>query len=370
MKKVFVLGVVLISAFALKASGQFMDPPEMDDQNRVTFKVKAPDAHEVKVINQSDEMAMGASEYLLTKGEDDIWSVTTNPCRPGFHYYKLSIDGFECADPQSQMYFGWAKWSSGLEVPGKDIEFYLPQNNPKGEVVIHWYQSKVTGKTRRCLVYTPPGYDKDQKRRYPVLYLQHGSGESELAWTMQGKVNFILDNLIAKGKATPMIIVMDNGYARPEGSEISNSWSRGENNFEQMMLEDLIPEIDGSFRTITTRESRAIAGLSMGAGQAQRIGFGNLDVFASIGGFSGGVRNFDVNTSYSGIFKDKEKFNKKVNLYWFGCGDLDRSYEGAKSLDEKLSEHGINHVWHEMHGSHEWQVWRHHIYEFAQKVFK
>jgi hypothetical protein len=127
-----------------------------------------------------------------------------------------------------------------------------------------------------------------------------------------GKVNFILDNLIAKGKATPMIIVMDNGYARPEGSEISNSWSRGENNFEQMMLEDLIPEIDGSFRTIATRESRAIAGLSMGTGQAQRIGFGNLDVFASIGGFSGGSRNFDINTSYSGIFKDKEKFNKRL----------------------------------------------------------
>ncbi len=369
-KNVFILGVFLMSALAFEAHGQLMDPPKIDDQNRVTFTVKAPNAKEVKVINQSDEMAMGAAEYLLTKGDDGVWSVTTHPCRPGFHYYKLSIDGFECADPQSQMYFGWAKWSSGLEVPGKGLDFYLPQDNPHGEVHIHWYPSKVTGKTRKCLVYTPPGYHKDQKQRYPVLYLQHGSGESELGWTMQGKVNFILDNLIAEGKASPMIIVMDNGYARPPGSEVNNSYSRGENLFEQMMLEDLIPEIDKSFRTKASRESRAIAGLSMGAGQAQRIGFGNLDVFASIGAFSGGSRNFDINTSYSGVFKDVARFNKTVDLYWFGCGDLDRAYAGAKSLDNQLTEHGIDHVWHEMQGSHEWQVWRYHIHDFAQKVFK
>jgi len=370
MKKIFsFFSALLFCMLMFNTSAQYMDDPEIDDQNRVTFRVNAPNARVVKVVSWTDEEAMGAMEYTLNQGEDSIWTVTTNPCRPGFHYYHLDIDGFLCADPNSQVYFGWAKWSSGLEVPGEGLDFYLPRDTPRGQVITHWYNSKITGKLRKCLVYTPPDYNEDINRRYPVIYLQHGSGESQLGWTMQGKVNFIMDNLIAKGKAKPMLIVMDNGYARPPESTINNSWQRGESRFEQNMLEDLIPEIDSKFRTIPERESRAVAGLSMGAGQAQRVGFGNLETFASIGAFSGGSRNFNVNTSYSGVFKDADEFNSKVKLYWIGCGNLDGAYEGAKNLHNKLNEHGIRHVFHEMHGSHEWQVWRHHIYEFAQKVF-
>ncbi|MDD2380135.1 MAG: alpha/beta hydrolase-fold protein [Mariniphaga sp.] len=371
MKKIILtISACFFLVFHQESAAQLMREPEIDDQNRATFTVNAPNAKEVKVINQSDEMAMGAAEYSLTRGENGIWTVTTKPCRPGLHYYKLSIDGFECADPQSQMYFGWARWSSCLEVPDKNISFYLPKNNPTGDVIIHWYHSKVTGNTRKCLIYTPPGYRHEMNKRYPVLYLQHGSGESELGWTMQGKVNFIMDNLIAEGKAVPMIIVMDNGYAPAPDAEDKNRPAGNSNKFEELVLQDLIPEIDANYRTLSARESRAIAGLSMGAGQAQRIGFGNLDVFASIGAFSGGSRNFDPNTSYSGVFKDAKKFNETVKLYWFGCGTLDRAYEGARSLHNELSKHGIQHVWHEMHGSHEWQVWRHHIHEFAQQLFK
>ncbi len=365
----FIITILFIGQ-SLKISAQLMADPVIDDQNRVTFTVNAPNAKEVKVINQSDEEAMGAAEYNLTKGAHGVWTVVTNPCRPGLHYYKLSIDGFECADPKSQLYFGWGRWSSCLEVLDKTKTFYLPKDNPKGEINTHWFNSKVTGTTRKCLIYTPPGYDKNFQKRYPVLYLQHGAGESELGWTMQGKVNFIMDNLIAEGKATPMIIVMNNGYA-PSPIAEDASRPRGENNkFDELLLKEVIPEIDANYRTIASRESRAIAGLSMGAGQAQLIGFGNLHVFASVGAFSGGSRNFDVNTSYSGVFKSADEFNKTVKLYWFGSGDLDRAYEGGKSLHEKLSDNGIKHVWHEMHGSHEWQVWRHHIYEFAQKLFK
>ncbi|MFW6277364.1 MAG: alpha/beta hydrolase, partial [Prolixibacteraceae bacterium] len=266
--------------------------------------------------------------------------------------------------------FGWGRWSSCLEVPDKNKTFYLPKDVPKGNVVYHWYYSNETESTRKCLVYTPPGYETETTKKYPVLYLQHGAGESELGWTMQGKVNFILDNLIAEGKATPMLIVMDNGYA-PAPDASSKSRPRGEENrFEELLLNDLIPEIESHFRTLADRESRAIAGLSMGAGQAQRIGFGNPERFASVGAFSGGSRNFDVNSSYSGIFKDAGKFNDTYKLFWFGCGNLDRAYEGAKNLHEKLTEHNIRHTWHEMNGSHEWQVWRHHIYEFAQQVFQ
>ena len=371
MKRNLIILTALLFGCQLIAKAQLMNEPEIDDQHRATFTVNAPNATEVKVINQSDDEAMGASEYSLKKGEDGIWTVTTNPCRPGLHYYQLSIDGFNCADPRSQLYFGWGRWSSCLEVPDKHLTFYLPKDAPRGDVSIHWYKSKVTGTTRKCLVYTPPGYSKDCEKRYPVLYLQHGAGESELGWTMQGKVNFIMDNLIAEGEARPMIIVMDNGYAPAPDAENKARPRGGNNAFEEMVLNDLIPEIDANYRTIASRESRAIAGLSMGAGQAQRIGFAHLDVFSSIGAFSGGIRNFDANTSYAGIFKDADQFNKKVNLYWFGAGDLDtRAYEGGKNLHSQLNELGIHHVWFEMHGSHEWQVWRHCIYMFAQELFK
>lgn len=370
MKKNLFILTALLFGYQLITDAQLMNEPEVDDQNRATFTVNAPNAREVKVINQSDEEAMGAAEYSLKKGEDGIWKVTTNPCRPGLHYYKLSIDGFECADPGSQLYFGWGMWSSCLEVPDKNKTFYLPKDTPKGDVNIHWYKSKVTGTTRKCLIYTPPGYRKDYEKRYPVLYLQHGAGESELGWTMQGKVNFIMDNLIAEGKAKPMIIVIDNGYAPAPDAENKARPGGGDNEFENMVLNDLIPEIDANYRTIVSRESRAIAGLSMGSGQAQRIGFAHLDLFSSIGAFSGGVRNFDVNSTFSGVFKDADQFNKKVKLYWIGYGELDNAYENGKNLHNQLTELGINHVWFEMHGSHEWQVWRHSIYEFAQKLFR
>lgn len=362
------ISLTITSAFEVKA--QLMKEPEVDNQNRVTFTVYAPNAKEVKVVNQSDEMALGAAEYNLTKGKDDTWTVTTKPCRPGLHYYNLSIDGFECADPNSQLYFGWARWSSCVEIADKRSTFYLPKDTPKGDIIVHWYQSKVTGNTRKCLIYTPPCYRDKNNKRYPVLYLQHGSGESELAWTMQGKVNFILDNLIAESKAVPMIIVMDNGYAPAPYATNKYRPSGDENKFEELLLRDLIPEIDSKYRTIDSRESRGLAGLSMGAGQAQRIGFNNLDVFATIGAFSGGMRTFDIDNTYSGVFKNSKLFNDKVKLYWIGCGNLDTAFENLKKFHNSLTDHGINHIWHEMDGSHEWQVWRNHIYEFAQKIFK
>lgn len=370
MKKFLrLLGICLLLATVPEVSAQIMNEPEIDEQNRVIFTVEAPNAKVVKVINLSDEKALGAAEYSLSKGDDGIWMVRTNPCRPGLHYYKLSIDGFECADPNSALYYGWARWSSCIEIPDKDLDFYLPHDTPKGNVLIHWYWSDVTQKTRKCLVYTPPGYSLNSEQRYPVLYLQHGSGESELGWTMQGKVNFIMDNLIAEGKATPMIIVMDNGYAPLPEAENQSNPRGGENGFEEMLLNDLIPEIDGSFRTLTSRESRALAGLSMGAGQAQRIGFSNLDVFASIGAFSGGMRNFDIETAYSGLFSDAKQFNDKVKLYWFGAGDLERAHVSGAKLHELFEEYGLKHHWFVTHGSHEWQVWRHHMHDFAQKLF-
>jgi enterochelin esterase-like enzyme len=347
-----------------------MNPPEIDTENRVTFRVYAPKAREVKVINLSDEMAMGAAEYNLSKGDDGIWWMRTNPCRPGYHYYQLYIDGFKGADPESQAYFGWGRWTSGLEIPSPTITFYQPKNNPKGDVSIHWYFSDITQAMRKCLVYTPPSYRKDISKRYPVLYLQHGAGESELGWTMQGKMNFILDNLLAEGKAKEMIVVMDNGYAASPHAENKARPSRDDNLFEEVVIKELIPEIDGNFRTLTSRNSRAIAGLSMGAGQAMRIGLGHLELFSAVGAFSGGVRNFNQETSFSGVFRNLQKLNEDLKLFWIGCGFLDGSFENIQQFHKDLTDLGVNHVWYEMDGSHEWQVWRHHLYEFAQRVFK
>ncbi|MFC2123611.1 alpha/beta hydrolase-fold protein [Bacteroidota bacterium] len=369
-RRIFSPACLIAVCFITATHAQLMRGREIHEDRTVTFRIKAPDAKEVKVINKSDEAALGAAEYTLVKGVDGIWSVTTNPCRPGFHYYFISIDGYEFSDPESQAYFGWGRWSSGLEIPDDNLDFYSQKDVPHGEVRYHWYQSETTGKLRKCLIYTPPGYDNDVEKRYPVLFLQHGAGESELGWTMQGKVNIILDNLIAEKKAAPMIIVMDNGYAAAPGSENSHRPRGEDNRFTDLVLNELVPMIDENYRTITDRENRAIAGLSMGSGQAMRIGMTNTDMFASVGAFSGGMRRVDINTSFNGVFKDPEKFNKEMNLFWFGCGELDRGFESASAAHKVFEKAGINHVWYPGPGSHEWQVWRHHVYEFAQLLFK
>lgn len=363
------IAIIGMTSVVSRASGQLMRGHEIDDQRRATFRVSAPDASEVKVISLTDEGAMGAQEYTLTKGNRGEWTVTTQPCRPGFHYYELMIDGARVADPRSPMYFGWGKWTSGLEVPEEGPSFYQPSDVPHGEIRVHWYHSQVTGRLRKCLVYVPPGYESSGLQ-YPVLYLQHGAGESELGWTMQGRANFILDNLIAAGKAQPMLIVMDNGYAARSGAE--NPWrpSGEDNAFAELVLQELIPAIEQSFRTPADRKHRAIAGLSMGAGQALSIGLGNPDKFVAVGAFSGGGRRFDMDQSYGGIFRDAEAFQRRGMLLWIGCGELDRGYPGLKAMHGALQQQGIEHVWYSGPGSHEWQVWRRHLYEFAQQIFQ
>jgi enterochelin esterase family protein len=269
-------------------------------------------------------------------------------------------------DPASETYFGWAKQTSGLEVPDPALDFYnVKEDVPRGEVRIRWYRSKVTGADRRIYIYTPPGYD-DGKARYPVLYLQHGSGESERGWTSQGRANFILDNLIAAKKARPMIIVMESGYASKPGEEDQ----RGNAAFSDVVANDLVPLIDSTYRTIAKRESRAIAGLSMGGGQAIRTGLAHLDLFGSIGIFSGAVRDFDAQTSFDGFFAKPDEANRKLKLLWIGCGTEDGLIASARKMHGTLEKSGIKHQWWEGAGSHEWQVWRKHLHEFAQQVFQ
>jgi enterochelin esterase-like enzyme len=262
---------------------------------------------------------------------------------------------------------------------------------PHGEVRERWYYSKTTQAWRRIFVYTPPGYDTDRETRYPVLYLQHGAGEDERGWPNQGRVGFILDNVIAERKAKPMLVVMEQGYARRPGDAAPSpprpaapgqnrpafrDFSRLFAAFEEVMVNDLIPMIDATYRTIPDREHRAMAGLSMGGMQTFQIGLKHLDLFAHLGGFSGagggfGGAPFDPKTAHKGVLADAGAFNKKVRLVWLGVGtDEGRMYEGIKSYHEALDKAGIKHVYYESPGTaHEWQTWRRCLHEFAPLLF-
>jgi enterochelin esterase-like enzyme len=359
--------------------------PRVNEDSSIEFRLKAPDATKVSV-------KVGAAPSVdMAKGEDGMWKVTTPPVVPGFHYYYLTIDGVTVDDPAGRTFYGVGKDSTGIEVPEKGADYYHVQDVPHGDVREHWYYSKTTEIWRRCFVYTPPGYDTNLKTHYPVLYLQHGAGEDETGWIRQGHANFILDNLIAVGNAKPMIIVMDNGYAQrpgpvspqlpaapgtPEALARMHAMTAA---FEDVMIKDLIPMIDKTYRTIPDRDHRAMAGLSMGGMQTFQITMSNLDTFSYIGGFSGagagfvfGGNKLDPRTAYNGVLSDSAAFNKRVHLVWLGVGtaEPERMHTGLVSFNEFLQQAGIKHVFYESPGTaHEWQTWRRDLNLFAPLLF-
>jgi enterochelin esterase family protein len=312
---------------------------------------------------------------------DGTWTVTTPPAVPGFHYYWLFVDGVAVNDPGSETFFGYGRQTSGVEVPEKGIDFYDAKDVPHGEVRAFWYHSKVTGKLRRAFVYTPPDYDGAARTRYPVLYLQHGAGEDERGWTIQGRANFILDNLIATKKAVPMIVVMDNGYAEmPAQSDapVSSGSRSGAplfdfRSFEQVVIGELIPKVDATYRTLADKEHRALSGLSMGGMQALQIGLSHLDQFGYLGSFSGPpLGGFNVTTSYNGAFRDPAAFNQRARLLWIGAGTAeDRFAASIQSMHRALDQAGVKHVVFESQGtSHEWQTWRRSLHDFLPRLFR
>jgi enterochelin esterase-like enzyme len=327
----------------------------------------------VQVIPGGNDNGLGKGPYEMVRDEKGVWTVTTPPAIPGFHYYWLRVDGFASNDPSSRTFFGWSKECSGIEVPDKTQDFYDVKDVPHGELRVRWYYSRVTASWRRAIVYTPPNYDRGSDTRYPVLYLQHGMGESERGWTEQGRANFILDNLLADKKAQPMVIVMENGMNAAKPGTPPTATHRQNEAFEEVVVNDLIPMIDAAYRTIPDKEHRAIAGLSMGAGQAVQIGLSHTDRFSYIGSFSGiGIRNFDPKTSYGGVFSDPAAFNRNVRVLWFGAGTAEASWAtSGKVLVETMNKAGIEAVWFEVPGtSHEWQTWRVCLHNFAPRLFR
>ncbi|HTZ59352.1 MAG TPA: alpha/beta hydrolase-fold protein [Acidobacteriaceae bacterium] len=359
--------------------------PRVDASGRAEFRVKAPNASKVQIN------FWGAAKLDMARQPDGFWTVTTDPLVPGFHYYTVLVDGAEFSDPSSHTFFGGGKDASGIEIPEPGATYYLAQDVPHGAVREIWYMSKVTGGWRHALVYTPPGYDTHPTMRYPVLYLQHGAGEDETGWIRQGHANFILDNLIASGNTKPMILVMAYGYAKraghpepdwtgkPLGSpEMLKAMQEMASAFEDDLTEVLIPYVDSHFRTMTDRNHRAMAGLSMGGMQTFQVTFDHLDLFSYIGGFSGaggvlGNQKFDPKTSFHGELADPDAFAKRVHLLWVGVGTAEpqRMKTGLEGLHTSLEEAKIKHVFYESPGtSHEWQTWRRDLKDFAPRLFQ
>ena len=349
--------------------------PRVHADGRVTFRLTAPNAQKVQLQPGGADNGLGKGPIDMTRDEKGLWSITLPPAVPGFHYYWFLVDGLNVNDPGSETFFGWGRQTSGIEVPEPGADYYGARNVPHGEVRLRLYESKITGAWRRAYVYTPPDYEANVKTRYPVLYLQHGAGENATSWTKQGHANLILDNLIAAGKAKPMIVVMDTGYAtKPGATPVPGATGTPQvpNAFEDVIVSDLIPTIDASYRTIADRESRAMAGLSMGGGQTLQITSKNLGLFAWIGSFSAPLRNFDVKTSMNGVLNDAPAFNKRVRLLWVGSGTGEVAiHEAASQLHKSLDAAGIKHIIFESSGtSHEWQTWRRSLNDFAPRLFR
>ena len=346
--------------------------PQVNSEGRVRVQISAPEAKMV-------QLDIGAVKYDLTKDENGIWTGESAPQDEGFHYYQLNIDGASVPDPGSLYFYGASRWGSGIEIPAKDQDFYALKNVPHGQVREHIYFSKTNNSMRRCFVYTPPEYDKDTKKRYPVLYLQHGGGEDETGWSAQGRANLIMDNLIAEGKAKPFIIVMDNGTWRmpgknaPQGSERPagpwppEGWA---DVFMKTLLEDIIPMIDGNYRTLADQQHRAMAGLSMGGMQTRVITLAHPDVFSYVGMFSGGSISTEDLDNAPG-------FKEKVKLVFisYGSRELENPRVGfggdPKENTDKLKEAGLNtHFYVSPQTAHEWQSWRRSLYQFAPLLFQ
>lgn len=351
--------------------------PQVNSERRARFRIVAPQAQSVKVPEWGG--------VTLIKGEDGAWVGTTRPLDEGFHYYRINIDGADVPDPGSKFYFGASRYGSAIEIPAHDQDFYAVKNVPHGQVRENWYHSKTTNAVRRCFVYTPPDYDKDTTKRYPVLYLQHGGGEDETGWANQGRANFIMDNLIAEGKAKPFIIVMDNGggnvFGGPKGpkgakdakdekdAKEAKGGFKGPGGFNfagfgKILTEELVPYIDTTYRTLPDQPHRGMAGLSMGGMQTKQITLANLDKFSHIGMFSGGSIA-PADTTNLG-----DEFKQKVKVLFVGYGGREKGAT-AKANCEALEKLGIRSIYYESpETAHEWQSWRRSLYQLAPLLFK
>jgi enterochelin esterase family protein len=339
--------------------------PDVHADRRVTIRLLAPAASEVLLVGGQMQAVLKGPQ-ALKKDAQGVWSITVGPLAPGFYNYGFAVDGgIRIADPANPN-VEQRRWGhiSYFEVPGDTPAFYEHRPGPRGAVRIHSYDSKSLGIPRPLYVYTPPDYDRSGNTRYPVLYLLHGNGQVEQLWTSIGRANVILDNLIADGKAKPMIIVMPYGHVpRAISAEERAASGNATTGFDRDLLNDLIPWVEQNYRVVADRDHRAIAGLSMGGGQSITIGLAHLDTFAYVGSFSGGARNVDVGAMNA-------KAVNGLKLFWIGCGRDDGAFAANRALSDALQAKGIRHQFRESEGAHVWPVWRLNLHEFSQRLFQ
>jgi enterochelin esterase-like enzyme len=300
----------------------------------------------------------GRGGTKLEKAEDGSWMGTTEgPLDEGFHYYNIKIDGGKFNDPGANNFYGSIRWESGIEIPAHDQDFYALKNVPHGSVQQVLFPSPGSNTVRRAFVYTPPGYEKDKSKKYPVLYLQHGWGEDETAWSNQGHANLIMDNMIAEGTIKPFIIVMT--YGMTNEVKMGGMKNFKIDSFQTVLVDELIPYVDANFRTIANQSHRAMAGLSMGGMETHTITLNKPAMFSYYALLSGGIYNPDE-------IKDKSK----VKLIFLSCGSKERP-EGVKNAAAALKAAGFNAVSYVSENTaHEFLTWRRSLHELAPLLFK
>ena len=393
MKKTFRFFTLAVSLLAcLSAFGQEMNSlmfragvksPEMAN-GQVTFRFVAPKARKVSVA--ASWLGYDASKLQMTQDDKGIWTVSAPLPTPELYTYNIVVDGVTMLDPSNvQVQRDGSRYMNAFLVPGDYADLYAECGKP-GNVEHVWYYSAENNMTRRMYVYTPAGYDRNNKSvKYPVLYLLHGGGGDEDAWSTLGRTCQILDNLIAQGKAKPMIVVMPNGNpnqyaAQTLGIPVKSEVKKYASNFDNYssLVADILPYIEKNYPVIKNRKGRAVAGLSMGGGQSFFIAFRNVDVFANVGIFSSGLIGatalgnapFDAEQHFPGIYSNPAKYNK-FDVIYLACGEQDNRIDGMLDFKQKLTDKGYKGVvWEQYPGAHEWKVWRRNLSSFVQLIFK
>jgi len=384
------LATLFLSAVTLAAQGppRPVRSPEVHPDRTVTFRLRAPQATEVQLTG---EVVRGKGPQPMTKDTDGIWSLTVGPLAPEIWIYNFRVQGVDLPDPSNiglmPRAAGAASVSSFVEVPGDKLAFYDARPVPHGNVRMELYASKAMGVDRYFWVYTPPGYDQS-KAKYPVYYLLHGNGETQSGWVMNGRANIILDNLIAEGKAQPMIVVMPHGHPIQSASvgpyqEVTPVAEQGLRNyklFTEDLLEQIIPTVEENYRIYTDADHRAIGGLSMGAMQSIAIGLAHPELFHYVLAYSAGFGSLGVESASADVAMQapwKELLahpavpKKSLRLLFLGCGQSETGMlEPGKKLVNLMKERGINAVWSDYPGGHVFSVWRNHLHESVQLLFQ
>jgi len=340
--------------------------PEVHPDRRITFRIPAPKASEVT-------LSFGASEpQPLSRDDGGLWSITIGPVEPEIYNYRFTVDGLRVLDGANPNVKTGPRGldASEVEVPGMPPRFDEVQDVPHGAIHIRTYGSTPLRRQRNLYVYVPPEYDRDPARRFPVLYLRHGGGDDESNWSDDGRAGVILDNLLAGGRAVPMLVVMTNGHT--DGTWYGGSSPEGMEILEEELIGDVIPFIESHYRVVPDRDHRAITGLSMGGGQAFTIGLRNLDTFAWVGEFSSGLvsdADFELEKHVPGFLGNAPMVNDRLELLFLGCGTEDPRFQGQLDLVDVLRQHDVKHVFVSTPGAHVWMAWRHLLADFVQRLF-